>query len=265
MLGKLIKNEFVQRGRNVCLLWLLAFCVSVFNYIVLQISYGQRSNDALSQFAGVVTIVTILALIGSFAMIIGISFTDYNTRLFKDQGYLTHTLPVKTEQILFARIIGDLVIAAITAILYPTFICIACGNFNFWKNVLDGLNTLFFNSGELSYIAIFVLTILCIMFFYLMITWHYYASYALGHSFSVGKRGMSILIYIGLYMVAQLILIALTGPSNELHNKIKEMVDYEYMKLTMITMGSTILVMAIATIVCFFLTNFACKKKLNLE
>ncbi len=259
MLGKLIKNEFVQRGRNVCLLWLLALGMSVFNLIVSNIINVDIGDNAVL-FEGMVYITTILVLVGSFAMVVATGFMDYNTRFFKDQGYLTHTLPVKTESILFARIVGDLVIAALTAVLYPTFVCIAMGDFEFWMDVLDFLSLLF-NNSDMDYMVIFILTIILVMFSFLTVMWHYYASYAMGHSFRSGKRALSIIIYIGLYLLGMGIVLATDEPINEIYERL----DFNGLNEIIFSMVVTIVYSALATVICFLITDYTCKKRLNLE
>ena len=120
MLGKLIKNEFVQRGKQT-----FAILVGILLYsVVILILHTLKDNDIINNnyynaFVGMASVVYVFIIFASAIGIILLMFLDFGKRLFKDQGYLTHTLPVKTTDIMTSRIVFDTVAILAMAIVYP--------------------------------------------------------------------------------------------------------------------------------------------------
>ena len=61
----------------------------------------------------------------------------FRTRFYKDQAYLTHTLPVKTSTILVARMVCDIVLVIGISISWVISLCIAFGDAGFYKDLVD--------------------------------------------------------------------------------------------------------------------------------
>ncbi len=116
MLGKLIKYEW-KRSYKVCgalLLFVLAVTlVEIFSFWVL--FQGDLDNPA-SSFATYLEMVTVFGVLLYFLILAGIAFgiviyigvLFYRT-MFTEEGYLTHTLPVKAWQLLVSKLtVGSL-------------------------------------------------------------------------------------------------------------------------------------------------------------
>jgi len=253
MLGKLLKNEFVQRGKTVCGIYLLVFVASVVENM-MYLAHEKTSNNIIGNLYTITNIVFLLVFFGGAAMVVLVSFQDYNKRLFKDQGYLTHTLPVKASTMLFARGICDLVVCLSMVVVFPICLSIAVSNFDMLKEILNLINEVFLQMSNKE-IRRAVIALLVMMFFLLLYgIWLYYFAYAAGHSFNKNKRLMSVLIYIGSFVVSILLASVLLSYLDEIDS-----VD----DATSVTIGG--LIFAVYTVICFVSTSNICEKHLNLE
>ena len=97
MLGKLIKNEFVNRWKSILgiygIISVLGLLYALVNFLHEDVGVNNRYFEL---FGAIIVITFALSIYISMVVIVLQSFGDYNKRFFKEQAYLTHTLPVKT-------------------------------------------------------------------------------------------------------------------------------------------------------------------------
>lgn len=270
MLGKLIKNEFVQRGRQTGLLLLgelsLGVIIAIFNVI-----YKHADNESILHtlciFVRAAMYVTMFAgMVGVILLILG----DFSKRLFKDQGYLTHTLPVKPSSIMLSRIVCDIVIILAMLIVFPLSLSIAAGNLYFFREIPEAIKNMCevsgidFNIG--SFTALTIVTLICIFISGLVSIWHFNAAYAIGHSFGNGKRTFSVISYIVLYVIGCFSLYVLTAilDSMEFMEAFDPILKSDF-SIYIFSMSFVSIVGAIAVSILVAITSFVCKRHLNLE
>ncbi len=114
MLGKLFKHEFRNVGRMGVLLLIVAACVTALGALYLLSPLfgsiiGQR-KDASIPMSLLSVLLGLLGLLSYAVMLVGISYgfliwlgVRFYRSMYSDQGYLTHTLPVKPIEILIAK------------------------------------------------------------------------------------------------------------------------------------------------------------------
>lgn len=273
MLGKLIKNEFIQRGKQVALIFCALLSMSLITAL-LWIIYPHITSNFYDFF---ISLFTTIYGIGAFAAAVGLlmlAIGDFGKRLFKDQGYLTHTLPVKTSQIIFARMVFDVVLIIAIAVIYPVAISIACRDFSAIKEMFEELGYIVSRlSGgalESSIVVVdIILALVAMLLTSLSSLWMFNAAYAIGHSFNTAKRGMSILAYIIISIISSMVLylfgwlmdetamgdVVINGMRSSLHPEVSMMVLLIF----------TCVVAAIGVGIFAVITSFVCKKRLNLE
>lgn len=129
MLGKLFKHEFASIGKMALLLLMIAFGVTILGEIYLLSPLFDSVSHSTADMPGLALIGRTLGLLGilSYALmlfgmtvgfIIYVSYRYYKS-MFSDEGYLTHTLPVKSSDLLIAKIVTSSVCYfAITFALY---------------------------------------------------------------------------------------------------------------------------------------------------
>lgn len=253
MLGKLIKNEFVNRWKPILYIYgiisILGLLYAFSSYMIEDVGI---SNSFFEAFGAIILGSFAVSIYVSMVAIVIMSFNDYGRRFFKEQGYLTHTLPVKTIYLLIARMICDLCVCASMGLFYPFIICVGDRNFSLFNDLANFIGYFVKDENVLELLSELTLIVVILVLSVLVAIWMYYAAYAIGHSASSGKRVKSVGAYVIIYIIEMTILsffdiIAGQELSGEAYRNI--------------------LMLAMAALVCAFvaITNHVCKNKLNLE
>lgn len=101
MLGKLIKNEFIQTSKSLVAVYsaaAAAIAVLLVSYLTKVTMIGMTASFAL-------IIIGFVAIIMTLVMVI----KNFNDSLYGAQGYLTFTLPVKSGDVLFSKFLVSFV------------------------------------------------------------------------------------------------------------------------------------------------------------
>ena len=142
MFGKLIKNEFVNRFKSIIALFAGLLIGSVVVFLLTFIT-DRVESGFLNVLHGVTVFVFIAGFFVCGASVFILPLDDFRKRFFKDQGYLTHTLPVKTSHLLLARTFCDVTIVIGMALVFPLSICIASGEPSFFMAFINFFEKIF--------------------------------------------------------------------------------------------------------------------------
>lgn len=168
MLKKLFKYEWKSVSWMNVLLAGIAVCVTLLGVVYFEASLwkGMDSNEATGLVSTVIG--QMIGIAGVFIyviMLVGVRFGQsiylgmkYYRSMFSDEGYLTHTLPVKSWELLFTKVftagiwtlVINLLLTALTVILVSTAIC-NVGDISFselWNGLRDGYSDLYLIVGE---------------------------------------------------------------------------------------------------------------------
>lgn len=272
MLGKCIKNEFINRIGQVAS---LALGILVFSGIIagLNMIENNVNNEYFSIFVGILDVLFAFTMFAVIVALVLMPCTDFATRFFKDQGYLTHTLPVKTSTLIVARMICDVVMVTLLAVIYPLCICIATRDFGFFSGIIDMLGDFFAMGGspvERSMLVLDgILLIVGIWLGVLCSLWSINLAYSFGHAFTKAKRAMSILGFIVLVIIYFLLMVAteqiLSQPGVIAgFDNILESVDTVAGSFMLVFLAMDIIEL-LGVAVLAIGTSWICKHKLNLE
>lgn len=260
MFAKLLKHDFKALAKYMLLMYagFLIFCV--IELILYAVSKQSNAYPVLSGLLFVANIIQISVLpLISYGIII---FFLYSTT-FGAQGYLTFTLPVKTSHILWSKVIVSFVYMLINLIvisLYSLLLTTIDPIFMQMRNDISiGIAMTDFPLGFLltSTILSLILGIFSV-----------YLPMALGQLFNKHKIVASIVSYIGIYTVEQIIgAVVLFGMIMYFADNVPS--SY-YMQTHITTFNNTIYLLAILSTLLFigikgFFTFYICKKKINFD
>lgn len=101
MLGKLIKHDFIGSAHSMSIVYLIAGIIAAVT--ALSYAFDLTILKTLSTLALVIVVIGLVLITVFFMM------SYYNKSLYTDRGYLTFTLPVKANNILFSKILVSFV------------------------------------------------------------------------------------------------------------------------------------------------------------
>ena len=289
MLGKLMKHEWKDTCKFGGFMLVLIFGFTVLGILTFQAPMWQGISDGVyrdeNPFSSILNLMSILMLIGyafslfaiDLAMTVYLAIHFYKT-MYTDQGYLTHTLPVKPGEIMFSKtLIGGIwkliimfaVILSVTVILFVTAVTMVP-----LSSLLSGMgemaedlwNVLWalqkdFGLNFWFYPVYFAASFLLTPFITLI---PIFGACSLGQLFAKQRVVMSVLIFFGIRMVSGMIngLIQMIFQFIFLGN----MADSKYYNIIFQSGMSVGLFFSVGfTVVMYWLSYWVISRKLNLE
>ena len=270
MLKKLFKHEFYALFRSLFPVYILLFALSVISRISM---FFSANNNVAIAFQAISTMFFVLTIMAVFIVSVIIIVTRFYKNLLSSEGYLSFSLPVKTEQHIICKAITATVIMIINIIaVFLALLILGIGT-GVIEMVFEEIGIIFslgfveFGAASVILaIAEFALIMLiCIISSMLM----FYAAMSIGQQFKNRILG-SVIAYIVLYMVIQMVMAVTILPFMAVSvitttpgmAPVAELPPLQMM----MTYGAIIggLNLALAT-GYFFITRHFLGKKLNLE
>lgn len=259
MLGKLFKHELIDLFRKTILYFSIVIGLSILVFL-----FGELAENYL--FFG---FVNQLFIVGYFISIAGIMIysifypvTRYYKSMLKDEGYLTHTLPVTKGQLLFTKLVSAFILFFVSLIVFAGSFLIFISTLvpidefiNLVELVINGIHENQFVAYLLIFVYIIVYYYGAIMLFITALT--------LGHSRSVKKGTNSFFAGVIIYFIQQglgTLALGIIFLTNDFQNAI-DSGEFKPTSIILISM-LTYLVLVVGEI---FTTHYFLKHKLNLE
>ena len=263
MLGKLIKYEFKATYR----LFLPTYLGTILFAILAKLftSINSLATFAGGAFMGVIIAIYVIIILMSLVLTLVLIIQRFYKNLTKDEGYLSHTLPVGVDSHIWGKLIPAVVWNIATSVVVVASILIATGS----KEVFDGIAyvwqwfTEFFAAYVQMPLWLFILE-LCIIVLISTASSivNFYSAIAIGHLFTKRRVLMSIVAYFGIAFIVSMISSGITGGI---------WTDLDY-SLTNITGGTVTIALAIyalyEVVLCaiyYFITRYIFSRRLNLE
>lgn len=268
MLRKLFVHEWKDTWKLLTLLNLLVMVLTVIGMLTIQNDVWERVNDSpiLSVTLAGYIMFYILA-IGSLSMCVSVYFWfRFYKNLYTDQGYLMHTLPVSSHELILSKGIVAFIwqmismfvmMASIFSMIFSLAASEGATLATFFAAIFEELNM----TGTAVYMIVAcILTCIsgCIMAIMMG-----YTAVSLGQLFKKHRLGAAVGIYVGLYMAVQSVSSYATIPLSMTMAKLETEEDM------LATSGNMFMVMLAVTATIsagmYFITNYIMKNKLNLE
>ena len=258
MLVKLLKYDLKYMIRNMSIFYILA----LFFAITTRIIFGLDKSV-------IVSIIGNISVGCMFSMIASILFNTmirccirFRDSLFKDESYLTHTLPVTKNEIYNSKLLQTLIfffIGFIIVVLSLFIVYYSKDNWiaitNYVKNITIGLNM-----STFFFVTMFLLVVFLEL--YNAIQCGYYGI-ILGHKKNNGKIGYSILFGFILYLVSQTIVLALVFVYGLFDSSIMSLFKTATVSIDANAFKILLVVASLLYIVIIYIMSLLSKKSLN--
>lgn len=264
MLRKLCKYELMASGRTYLVGYgaTLALALLTGLFVTLKVIDGVVAGSMIA-YVLVIWVMLVLALVQSISR--------FKKNLLQGEGYLMHTLPVSTWQLILSKLltglllmVGTVVVAAVSVGIMACVISVGEFGFSVFRDIWSGVVQALTNFGNyngmpgwLTILWICVISLLGYADFLLTA----YAGMAVGQLFSKGRDGIAVAVFFALVVAEELIatgggrLIVTTPAGQSLVSGMPEVMAYG---------GATVWLLVLCAF-HFFLAERLLSKRLNLE
>lgn len=256
MLKKLLKYDLLYLFKKTFYCFIVALGLSILLLIVRNLP----DFDFINIVQGSTMFLFVVCLIAFPIFGLIISITRYNKNMLSDEGYLTHTLPVKKSSLLLSKLISNFIFLAAIILTIVLSIFLAYADFNLFGRFINEIEEMFdvvITTG--IEVVLLILLILNIIVYVALYTVLFPMCQTLA-AMNDNKKGLMTVIYVVLSLVAiqfannitqYIVLKIFEGTS---------LVAYE------VALLSVYLIVNIAVIVLMYLATLSLlKKRLNLK
>ncbi|MBQ9072761.1 MAG: hypothetical protein IJY25_06355 [Bacilli bacterium] len=258
MLSKLLKYDLKYMIKNMSIFYVLA----IFFAITTRILFNMEQSIIIN-IIGQISVGCMFSMI--FSILINTmmrSWVRFRDSLYKDESYLTHTLPVTKNELYNSQFIQTLIFFFIGFIFVLISLFIAYYSKDNWLVLTDYIKTITtgLNMNTSFFIIIFITLIFLEVFnaiqcgFYGMI---------LGHKKNNAKLGYSVLFGFIIYLVAQTLVLILMFVYGLFDSSIMELFKTTTINIDVNAFKILAIVTSLLYLVIIFIMSILCKKELN--
>lgn len=270
MLGKLIKHEFKTTSKIILPLYLIIAVLTVFARITMQNMLDNGNSFGGSMGMEIFSALSIMAyILGLFAICVATFIyivMRFYKNLFSNEGYLMHTLPVTSWQLLISKTICGFCWQLVQLLLVGfSIFCILAGPefFDAVSKFLDaygGFASFIDYATGMSVGGFFCYAVILIIISVLSGILLPYASICIGQLWQKHKLAGSFLAYFVITFVMQIISSIYTG---FVITEDAAMSQADFIPFSIYNFSTGLGVVGV--IVFFFLSGYIMKKKINLD
>ena len=258
MLSKLLKYDLKYMIRNMSIFYIL----SIFFAITTRLLFNMEQSVIIN-IIGQISVGCMFAMIANTLInTIMRSWVRFRDSLYKDESYLTHTLPVTKNELYNSKFIQTLIFFFISFVVILISLFITYYSKENWqvltefiKTITTGLNmsTSFFIT--MAIIIIFLEVFNAIQCGFLGII--------LGYKMNNGKIGYSVLFGFIIYLIAQAIILLLVFIYGLYDSSIMELFKTATVNIDVEAFKVLAILSSLLYIMIIFIMSIICKKELN--
>ena len=257
MLTKLLKYDLKYMIKNMSVFYILALVFALTTRVLFAFD-GSAIMKILSQ----ISVGCMFAMVGSIVInVLMRSWVRFRDSIYKDEAYLTHTLPVTKNQIYDSKFILSLIFLIVSFAFSILSVFITYFTKERWQALKEFINTFMTNMDFNTGVFVAVVLILLFLEFFNVLQCGY-LGILLGHRLNNGRIGFSVLFGYIAYLVSQSILLPFVLAAGLINNNIMDLFrnnaqpDWATFKLLGIL--SVVYYAAVICAMCFI-----CKKVFN--
>lgn len=214
MLGKLIKWDLAADWKKYSVLYAATLLVSVMLVATGKIKEHIINNRMLEIIEVMFGTLFMTLIVSIVIVVVGFTVTRFYKNVMRDEGYLTHTLPVHTWQILVSKLIVSYIWFVSAAIVGAACLGIAMGE-PLWLFDAIGDFAEFMSeipsSQEKSALILLIAIIISVVLSPFFLMSHAYFCFALGNLSSSHKLGLGVLAFFGLNIAENILATVVIG------------------------------------------------------
>ena len=259
MLKKLVKYDFNWMTRNMVVFFAITVIVSILTRIADNFT-GSVMGDIIYAILRGCTIAAFVNTLISAVMRIWVRFRH---SFYKDEAYLTHTLPVSKNALYDSK-----TIAGLGAILLSLAVIIACFFIAFWNNDIYEYFRSAFKDGDMTFVLIGLFVTAVLEVIYAVNVGMF--SIVVGHRSNNGRVVRSVFLGVFLYFFLQSILLGIIYAMGMFDDSIKTLfgetqnVAIEFSTFRTLLIATDVLYL-VFSVVLYFIGRKLFAKGVNVE
>ena len=258
MLIKLLKYDLKYMIKNMCVFYILA--------IFFAITTRLLSLPEQSVMIGILRKISSGCMIAMIAnIVINVmmrSWVRFRDSLYKDEAYLTHTLPVTKNDLYNSKFIQTLIFFFIGFVISLLSLFIAYFTQDSWQVIKEYIKTITvgFNMSTAFFITMAIMLIFLELFNAIQCG---FLGIILGHKRNNGKIGFSVLFGFIIYLVAQTLVLGLVFVYGLFDESVMELFKSATISIDVDAFKILAIVASILYLAIIFSMSIICKKLLN--
>ena len=258
MLNKLLKYDLKYMIKNMTVFYVLAIFFAMTTRILFNIE-----QSIIINIIGQISVGCMFAMLANILInTIMRSWVRFRDSLYKDEAYLTHTLPVTKNELYNSKFIQTLIFFFIGFIVVLISLFIAYYSKDNWLVITDYIKTITtgLNMSTSFFVIMFITLIFLEVFnaiqcgFYGMI---------LGYKKNNGKLGYSIFFGFIIYLLAQTLVLVLVFVYGLFDSSVMELFKTATVSIDVQAFKVLAIVASLLYLVIIFIMSILCKKELN--
>ena len=258
MLNKLLKYDLKYMIKNMAIFYILSIFFAITTRIL-----SNMDQSVIINIIGQISVGCMFSMIASTLINTMMrSWVRFRNSLYKDEAYLTHTLPVTKNELYNSKFIQTLIFFFLSFIIVLISLFIAYYSKDNWLVITDYIKTITtgLNMNTSFFVVMFITLIFLEIFnaiqcgFYGMI---------LGHKKNNGKLGYSILFGFIIYLLAQTLVLALVFVYGLFDSSVMELFKTATASIDVQAFKVLAIVASLLYISIIFIMSLLCKKELN--
>ena len=209
MLGKLIKYDLMADWKKYITLYAATLLVSVMLFTTGKIKEQIRDNRIVELVEDMFGIVFITLIVAICVAVVVLTVMRFYKNVMRDEGYLTHTLPVHTWQILASKLISSYIWFLSAFIMCEICLGIGMGEplwiFDAFEEFADVLSDTPISAEKSLLIQIMTTTVVSVILSPFFIMSHAFFCFAVGNLSNSHKLGISVLTFFGVNIAENII------------------------------------------------------------
>ena len=258
MLNKLLKYDLKYMIRNMSVFYILSIFFAILTRILFEVE-----QSVIIHLIGQISLGCMVSMI--FNILINTmmrSWTRFRDSLYKDESYLTHTLPVTKNDLYNSKFIQTLIFFFIGFIVILLSLFITFYSKDTWTIITNYIKTI--TTGLNMSTAFFIVMAIILIFLEVFNAIQCgFLGIILGHRRNNSKVGFSVLFGFIFYLIAQALVLGLVFIYGIFNPSVMELFKTATINIDVGAFKSLAIVSSVLYIVIIFTMSIICKKLLN--
>ena len=258
MLSKLLKYDLKYMIKNMTVFYVLSIFFAITTRFLFNID-----QSIIINIIGQISVGCMFAMIANILINTMMrSWVRFRDSLYKDEAYLTHTLPVTKNEIYNSKFIQTLIFFFIGFFVILTSLFIAYYSKENWQLLTTYIETITTGLNmSTSFFTVMIMTLIFLEVFNAIQCGFY--GMILGHRKNNGKLGYSILFGFIIYLLAQFLVLALAFMYGLFDSSVMELFKTTTVNIDVQAFKVLSIVVSIIYSIIILIMSILCKKELN--